>query len=613
LDGGIYHDMAAAMASNGALHIAENGGVEGAPALTKFLTVVQDGKAYPQYPSGYALLAAPFYIVFGVQGLMLMNALSFVASIWLVSKITQRFYGQKVAKWAATIFAIATFAPVYAFGIWPHMLALAVWLAAAYFALIAYFQEQRQQRWLYCALAGLLIGAGVNIRLDVFLVGLVLFFWMRLFSLPRDRISPLFLILGTAPGLLLAAWLNAQKFGAFTPFSYGRGAGGLDSTDQYTLLFIAMGSLMAVAWSVNLPVVWTMLRNKKAHLTVIIGLCAVGLFMSPAGVLLWRMMTGVYVLVFNLQAHDAYVQAGVERNEYGHLLFWGYPKKALIQSLPWAPLILLPLLGFFRGRQIQAVSLCLLSIAAPVAFYALNHWHGGGSYNMRYFFPALPFLAILAAAGLAEIMRDTRPTRQMLLMMLVGASILHIGLQEIGQANERFLAPAALYPQWVIAAALLIALAAISRRPSAYRCSAAVSLSLFALAYGLAVNFYEEVTHERTRFEQLDRARDISAPIASGALVITASPLSFLPAEANGAHVMAADDRTVEKAGEAARAFVDARRCVYFHNSYARDLVGPSFNRAMEPTPLWADSEKFSGDPRLAFFLAAGSPESCRF
>lgn len=614
-DGGIYYDMARAMAERGALHIAENGGVSDAPPVTKFLTVAHEGKVYPQYPSGYTLIAAPFYKLFGMRGLMLMNGLGFAVSIWLTFAIARRLHDEQVATWAAIIFAFATFAPAYAFAVWPHLLSLALWLGAVYAALLAHEASERSKALSLYTLSGLLIGAGVNIRVDAFLAVLALFFWMRIFVQPKNRVAPLMLALGLAPGLLLAAWLNQMKFSDFTPFSYGS-SGGNDSVGRYLPVIALAAAAVAAAWALNLS---ALMRRASAALNRywiaggLAGLAAV-LALTLLGDLFWRIIKGVYVLVFNLQAHDAYTQMGVERNEYGHLLFWGYPKKALIQSLPWAPLIVLPLAAFFRGKNVVATSLCLFIIAAPISFYALNQWYGGGSYSMRYFLPAAPFIAILSAQGLRELTTRAGPSRQSVLVAIVAAGALYLGLQEIGQSSDRFLTPAALYPQWLIAAAVFAAVSFTLTRPfSEQPRVVASSVALFALAYGVAVNLYEEIGHERTRAEQLALARDASAPIRAGALVITSAPLNFIPAEQSGASVMATQERELAEIARAAHAFAKAGRCVYFHNSYARDFIAPALATKIDPEPLWAPSERFRGDPRLAFFALQEQKGHCSF
>ncbi|WP_425410816.1 ArnT family glycosyltransferase [Hyphococcus sp.] len=613
VDGGIYYEMAHAMASRGELFIASNGGVDGAPPLTKSLTIVNEGKVYPQYPGGYALIAYPFYVVFGIQGLMLMNALGFAACICLTYSIGRRLYDRQIGQWAAMIFSIATFAPTYAFGIWPHSLSLALLVGGIYCAVSATQVKARRDEFMLLASAGLLIGAGVNIRIDVALGALVIFFWLRLFARPKDRLAPVALVAGLLPGLWMAAYINALKFGTFTPFSYGPSAGN-DSLERYAPVIVLALSAIVLVWMVNAPWLaaraWRQYRWRGAAAIII--LAGFLMLITPFREMLWRCVTGVYVLAVNLQAHDAYAQDGVARNEYGHLLFWGYPKKALIQSIPWAPLIIIPIFMVIRGKNTASASLCLFAIAAPICFYALNHWHGGGSYSMRYFMPALPFFAILGAYGLRELTTRAGPKRQTVLLALAAAAVVCLGFQIIGQSDDRYYAPAMLYPQWIIAAAVAVSAIFTLTRPFGEKPRiVASSVALFAITYGVAVNLFEEIGHEKTRFEQLARANAISAPIASHSLVVTASPLSFIPAEQRGANVIVITSANITETALAMRAFADAGLCVFVHNSYARDLIEPVLNWEITPQPVFAPSRRFKSDPRLAFYLLANTREKC--
>lgn len=619
IDGGIYADMARAMAENGALHIAGNGGVEGAPALTKYLTSARDGLVYPQYPSGYALLAAPFYAAFGIHGLMLMNALSFGVCLFLTLRLAGRFYSARIARWAAAIFALASFAPTYIFPIWPHMVSLAFWLGAAFFAAKAADAPDRKSVYGFLLAAGALIGGGVNIRIDAILLAVAVFVWLRVFARPEDRLAPLALALGMAPGLLLAASLNAAKFGAFTPLTYNSSGDAADIQSYLPVIMCAAGG-MAALWAFNAKKIF--LRARSAYGVVPIAavlagaICAGLLLVTPLRDLAWRLTKGVYVLVVNLQAHDAYYQEGVERNEYGQLLFWGYPKKALVQSLPYLPLIALPAFHALRGKNVSAVALCLLAIAAPVAFYALNQWHGGGSYNMRYFTPALPFIAILSAAALDELAQKSRaaPSRQTLLMLLAGAAAFYLLMLEVTNLSERFLSAAALYPQWLIAGLLILALAAHLRAPASQKIARmAFYGSLAALAYAASINLYEEVGNEKTRAEQLAMSLDASAPVPPGALVLSLMPLRLAPAEAKGAFVMVGEEENAALAAQAATAFLNAGRCVYFHFSVERDLLAPLLSEPVSEEPTWAPSRRYHQHPKLAFYTFESQREQCAF
>ena len=613
-DGAMYYDMARAMAERGALHIADNGGVEGAAALTKHLANTRDGLVYPQYPSGYAFIAAPFYMLFGMRGLMLMNALSAAGALLLTFLIGRRLFDERTATWAAVFLGMATFLPSYALGVWPHALALVIWLGAFLLAIEGDAAKDKRARLTMLTAAGLVVGAGVNIRIDAILAAPALFFWLRLFARPQDRLAPLALLLGAAPGLLCASYLNDLKFGAFTPFTYGAEAGA-DSIARYIPIMTAGTALLAAVWVLNIPGLLAKARSIKATPAVLYGALVIvsvaALTAPPARDFLFNL----YVLVINLQAHNAYHQVGVEPDAYGHLLFWGYPKKALLQSLPYLPLIAVPVVFFFRNRHVPAFALCFLAIGAPVAFYTLNQWHGGGSYSMRYFMPALPFIALLSAWTFVKLLDAAKGVqRQQVLLLMVSAAILYIGLQEIGKAAPALFAPAALFPQWLVAAVLSAGVLAFLMRPASERIAyVTLNAAIFAFAYAGAINIVEEFTHEKTRAEQLAAARDVSAPFSSNALIVTTLQHLLIPAEQAGAAVVAVNSKTVASAAASAEAFAAAGRCVYFHNSLPRDMAAPYMSLTIETQPIWAESERFHRDPRLAFFLLSSQRVDCAF
>ncbi|MEM9619918.1 MAG: hypothetical protein AAF936_18340 [Pseudomonadota bacterium] len=604
------------MAGKGALAIGGNGGIDGAPPLTKYLTWTDGELVYPQYPSGYALIAAPFYKLFGVRGLMLINALSLVASSFLLFKIAARLFRHETISFLAlAIFVFATFASNYALAIWPHMLALLVWLSAITCAINGAEAINARSRALWLCASGFVIGLGVNIRVDSILIFTVAFLWLRIFVRPTDRLAPLMLIIGATPSVILAAWLNQLKFGAFSPFSYGPSEGVTD-IQEYRLIILGGAAMLTALWAVNIPATLASIKQRLSNSSLVI---AVVLTMLTVAVFahrfIWETLYGVYVLVINLQAHDAYFQAGVERNEFGQLMFWGYPKKALIQSLPYLPLILIPLVLFIRGRNVQAISLCLLAIAAPITFYALKQWHGGGSYNMRYFIPALPFIAILCAVGLRDIIAATGGVyRRDILIACVCAAIIFVGMQEAGRMAPALYAPASLYPQWVIALGVASLSGLFLLRPTQTTAHATILISVFALAYGAFLSIENEASHEKARGELLAHSRAISKSIPDGALILTQLPVLLIHAENNGAFAMVPYENNITEAVRAATAFAAAGRCVYLHNSMVSDLLAPHMAAdAINPIPSWAGREAFPDDPRFAFFTLTSQTERCSF
>ncbi|MHA7873215.1 MAG: hypothetical protein ACX939_12770, partial [Hyphococcus sp.] len=522
IDGGIYINMAQAMATEGALAIAGNGGVEDAPPLTKYLTRTDGALVYPQYPSGYGFIAAPFYLLFGVRGLMLMNALALAASVFLTADIAKKLFRDDFVKYgAAAILLFATYVSNYAVAIWPHMLSLAVWLGAVDCLLkgLSAKSARAQQLWLY--LAGLTVGLGFHIRVDTVLLLAALLVWLKLIARPADRMAPLWIVAGAAPWLAMAAWLNYLKFGALTPLTYGSSAGATNLSG-YASIIIAGAVTLTTIWLLNAPRALLAARQIFS-VRIIWTACALAICTAAIAFhgFVWRVVDGAYVLIINLQAHDAYVQAGVERNEYGHLLFWGYPKKALIQSIPFLPLALIPVVRILHKDRFLPVSLCLTLIAAPIAFYSLNQWHGGGSYNMRYFIPTLPFIAMLCASALRDIIIVANPPhRREALFIAVVAALLFLGAQHIGDSTPALYAPAALYPQWALAAICAGAVVAFLWRRSRTNARATMLSGLFCIAYSAFLSLENAASHEKARAELQAHAQEIAKVFPEGALVL---------------------------------------------------------------------------------------------
>ena len=612
IDGGIYIDMARAMAQEGALHIATNGGVEGAPPLTKYLTDPIGGLVYPQYPSGYAILAAPFYLIFGVHGLILINALSTVLCIWLTHQITKRLYTDKVGLITAIIFAAATFISNYAFSVWPHMLALAISLWATYCTVLGTLTRHRNRETFYMLFAGLLIGAAINIRVDTILLFPILFIWLRLFAAPKNRLTALLLTVGMAPGLSLATYLNYLKFGVVAPLSYGPSPAG-DTDGRYIPLMIGGGGLMLALWVFNAPALAKAVLNqwnmRGAMLASVVGFLLVLLI---AGDFLLKIVTGAYVLLINLQAHDAYYQAGVEHNQYGELLFWGYPKKALVQSLPFLPLLLLPIFSFIKGVNVRETSLCLLAIAAPITFYAMNQWHGGGSYNMRYFIPALPFIAILTAISLQTLFsKASSPTRQTLLIIFFSAALLFFFMQSVSNASERLFVIAALYPQWVIATICFVTVLLFIWQNGQRASVLTSTIGLFAIGYAAILGVADEAGGQKARHAQYTMSKQIAAALPDTSLVLTQLPVLLAHAEQNGASVMVVEEKNAAKGAKALTAFEKTDRCVVVHNSLVARLLETHLSpQTLAPEPVWVG--KAGEDSRLAFYLLTSQQDACR-
>lgn len=594
IDDVLYTDMARAMAENGSLHVVEKGDIETAPILTKSSAgvFVNGAYGYAQYPGGYAFLAAPFYALFGINGLILMNALGAVATLWLTYRIALLFFDDEaIAGASALILGLATYFHGYAFAIWPHLSALGLVLAGVYFGLLG-AQKTNQKCFLYMALAGTAFGVSLNFRIDGIFLFAALFLWLRLVALPSNRLAILVFAAGLAPHLIYAAYLNSVKFGVFLPFYYGPKEGP-DSASAYTMLGYLGATLLvgSIFVDTSRPYFRRILAIvQKFWPLTLLTIGSIAFLIS--GEFLLRILSGAYVLVVDLQAFNGdFVQDGLIKDKYGYLSYWGYPKKALLQSLPFAALLLIPVVFFFRGWKFQYLSLALAMIATPIAFYSIKQWHGGPGYNMRYFLPCMPFIAILAAHGLTTLQRSQKTNTDILLRAIIIGAAAALGIYKYAALSYKPLStPFELYPQLILFLILAISIALYLLGQRRFKNGIiALSVAGVSLGYAGAISLDDTFGYLAKRSVKAQMERYYAHIFPEGSLVLTIGEDFLMGASANGVVVARAkraqEDR--ETMYEAVQAYADAGKCVYIHTGLAKSFFGDGhdFSFTIIPTP----------------------------
>lgn len=289
----IYAAMIDRFATSGSF-IIENG-YDIVPAESLRLVLMKAGPhgLAPQYPAGYAILATPFYLVGGLQGVIFLNALASVITLWLTFNIAERLFRDKrLAATAALIFALATFAVDYAFAIWPHAVANA-FVAAAIFSTVKAIEEI-DKAWLWALAAGTFIGLGVTIRADVIIAAPILLIWLFINS-PRLAARMGAFTAALVAGLTIAAWLNYSKFGIFHPLSYGSSS--IYGYAQYLPLAIVAGALLL---SLRFTRVQELLMQKRGIAFLAVAIVAV-LAIPALRDLTFKILRGLWVLIVDLK------------------------------------------------------------------------------------------------------------------------------------------------------------------------------------------------------------------------------------------------------------------------------------------------------------------------
>lgn len=568
VDESVYIAMADAMAKRGDLAIQSNGGAPGAPSLPFVLSGYgADGRIYPQYPAGYAFIAAPFYAIAGVDGLFFLNSAAGLASIFFFHNIARRLYADpRIAFASVAIFAACTYFATYSFAIWPHALALALLLAAASATLHgAGGKGEINTRLGALALAGGLLALGATIRVSSIIFLAPIFIWLRLFGAPGRRTPALAFLAGAIPPLAISAWFNAVKYGAATPISYGNPSLN-ESLADYGPLAVATALGVAVLLAINpanmQPLAQRALATRNSALLFGAASFAVALFLHRP---LSDFAHHLWTLLIDIQQYNGdYFHDALAPDANGFLTVFGLPKKALLQNMPFFVIALVAIVDFIRGRNMQATAFCFLLAAAPIAFFGLKQWHGGYALNMRFFFEAVPFLTILSAAAIAPLFDATRGAPKHYLFAAAAGCAGLLALQgALASAFPAYGIVIATHPPLIAAFVLLVACVVHIARPGAQ--SNAVLLIAAGVAVGAAAasNLGDLMLTKSMRRQSAMADAYFSSVAPKDSLIISFEEARLTETFVGGVSLLHPDPDEPQTVSHAVAAFDRAGRCVY--------------------------------------------------
>jgi len=558
-----YVRAAQAMADEGAFAFQQFD-VAGAPALdmTFAKQVESPGRLAPQYPAGYALIAAPFYKALGIKGLTLVNALAAFAVLLLTFRIALRAGAdERTATFAAALLMLSTYWSTYAFAIWPHMLALAVALAVIERALAAGEGDGRA-----AIAAGLLLGLGQTIRIDMIVLAPAVIVWLRLFCAGKTREMSLKFAAAALIGLVGAALLNDVKDCAFAIFSYENGVAANDVSDFAPLALLAAALLAAVLIfdvrrAFPLPRRWWML--------------ALGVVLVVVAAAAERVFAVAHGFWYSLVDAQSYAhldrQYGIMRNEWGQLSFYGFSKKALLESIPFAPLLLLPLMRFFRGALGRGEALLITAAGAFTALYAFNETDSGLGLNARFLLPLLPFISIIAALELRAVVAASGNGARPAMIAMVASGLAFLALRLSSMTPGPLQIPLDLYPQLCLAAIVAALSLAFALRMSSVRARLLGLACAAAIGAGAAISATDLLQDQAYRSYVADQERLYRALLPADALVFSSRPALFTAAASEGLSLAypGTNDIAAEKA--VIEAYRSAGRCIYAQGSGALD------------------------------------------
>jgi len=359
---------------------------------------IHGGRVVPTYPYLFPVICLPFYRLWGFFGLFVVNALAFVGVVLLCLASARRMFRDlNLALNACFIFMLATFAWEYSQAAWPHTTSLLFVMAAFYLWVRAYHAETPMEAVVFAFFVGLVAGFAPGVRLESFLV-LPCLLLPFLFVRPWRPYEALMIVIGALPGLAVLSATDYVKFGVFSPFTYGEGAG---VPVHYMIIAVAV---VLAAWVLTRSPL-AALRNRKALLIVLA--VVAGVIAGPGRLEGLRTVgSNAVVSLLDVRALDVSVKLpSLDRTPTGGMIYVGAHKKSLLQSMPFLVLLMVPLACMRRQRE-DMVDLCVLFLvpAVVVGYYTIfPHEYGGLCLNFRYFVSFLPFVAILCAYGIREM------------------------------------------------------------------------------------------------------------------------------------------------------------------------------------------------------------------
>ncbi len=416
IDEAVYHWMCVSFDRVGDLALMNGYEDFPSPELSHPYFTIHAGRVFAPFPYLFPILAWPFYKTGGFLGLFLCNSLSFMCVVVLCFLTARKlFEDTHLALNSCLILVLGSFAWEYSQAAWPHMTALLFVTAAFYLFTNAYWPKTGASGRLWGLGAGLAAGFSSGIRLDTILTlpALVLPF---LFARPWRPVDAMAVVVGAIPGLTASAVCNYIRFGQPSPFSYG----------QYQPNAHALAGLqgLLVPALLGLVIAWFMTRERAARIVkrhgngrLVLG-CVAGIAGLAAVAthpqIVERaesILTNAWVSLIDITALDpGTVFPPMERTPGGAVAHLGAFKKALLQSMPFLVLLIVPIAAIVRKEADSTALIVLLLVPLIVTAYStysfLEFEAGGGlSLNLRYLLSCMPFFSILCAYAVRELAR----------------------------------------------------------------------------------------------------------------------------------------------------------------------------------------------------------------
>jgi hypothetical protein len=355
--------------------------------LGRWFHFARGGRQYVSYLPYFSLASVLPYRLLGFPGLAAIPAASGLAVVWVTYRLLRRRVPALAGAGALTA-GLGTPLVVYSGVFWDHALVAAL-SAGALAALYAQVEGERPLSAWRVAGAGALLGAGLWIRSEMYLLAAAAVCAWAYASAPRERLRGIFFVLSGLAGPAIAVWVaNLKLLGSL-----------LGSKGNELVTTRVAGAVQAASSRTSPSWISEKLGNAYYQLVssdyyafnerAVAGGLSLAVALVLAGLLL---RAGVASRSRRTLAAGAVVALGT-----GAAILSG--RTVISGLLPAVPLLILMLLpgGPARGERFLWATCGLFAGAVIV-----TGTHGGLQWGPRYLLPVVPALVWLAALSVAR-------------------------------------------------------------------------------------------------------------------------------------------------------------------------------------------------------------------
>ncbi len=452
---------------------------------------IHENKLIPQYPKIYLIILAPFYILFGIKGMILVNLISFAGTLIILYHTANIvFENEKPGLLSVIIYSFFTYSTRFAVDLWPHSLAVFFVSLSVYLA-IRWFKKSGIVNLFF---SGFFSGLVIGIRYPTFLYSMVILALLIVKMREHGLHTPLIFLTGLAIPIITLLTLNQILYGSFYILGYSGIDDDFGGFKYFGLFFISFTMIVLSHLSSNKSM--DIIRTRTS-LFIILALVFTMILIDPD--FLSHTMTSVSVMYSEVVDISMFPIETVTIPEN---------KKSLLQA---APILALALPGLFLIRRREGNSvfhmIALLSLIEILFYSSRVNQHGGETPLMRYFLQSLPYLTLSTAYCISS-MKLKINIKSGVIMSVIAFFLIFTPFMNIGDETLLFNKLYQLKYPLLISGLLILSAAMIIHDLVRTKTLFIIALIL-ALSYSFVLNNYQIINSSIVRDKTIDISREL--------------------------------------------------------------------------------------------------------